>query len=71
MAIYSYQTSESGDLAFNQGDVILVTKMEGDWWTGSIGTDRTGIFPSNYVQKIDSEVSSSISFFFPIGSSAI
>lgn len=32
--------------------MIMVTKKDGDWWTGTIGT-RTGIFPSNYVQKAD------------------
>ncbi|KAG1699640.1 Intersectin-1 [Nymphon striatum] len=60
MALYSYQTDESGDLPFNQGDVILVTKAEGDWWTGSIGADKTGIFPSNYVQKVDSQQSETL-----------
>lgn len=32
----------------------MVTKKDGDWWTGTIGT-RTGIFPSNYVQPLGSE----------------
>lgn len=32
--------------------MVIVSKKEGDWWTGTIGT-RTGIFPSNYVQPID------------------
>lgn len=31
----------------------MVTKKEGDWWTGTINGTRTGIFPSNYVQKPD------------------
>lgn len=30
----------------------MVIKKEGDWWTGTIG-NRTGMFPSNYVQKAD------------------
>lgn len=34
---------------------MLVTKKEGDWWTGVIA-DRSGIFPSNYVQKADTQV---------------
>ncbi|XP_052090009.1 intersectin-1-like isoform X1 [Mytilus californianus] len=52
VAVYSYQSSEPGDLNFNQNDVVMVTKMDGDWWTGSMG-ERTGIFPHNYVKKMD------------------
>lgn len=55
MSVYPYQSVESGDLTFNQGEVVLVTKKDGDWWTGVIA-DRTGIFPSNYVQKADTQV---------------
>lgn len=39
----------------NQDEVVLVTKKDGDWWTGKIG-DRSGIFPSNYVQYLDPQV---------------
>ena len=52
VALYSYSSSEQGDLSFNQGDYINITKKEGDWWTGVIG-DRTGIFPANYVKKVE------------------
>lgn len=52
IAAYPYQSSESGDLSFNAGEMVMVIKKEGDWWTGTIGT-RTGMFPSNYVQKAD------------------
>lgn len=31
---------------------MMVTKKEGDWWTGVIG-ERVGIFPSNYVERCD------------------
>jgi len=46
---------EPGDLNMNQDEVVLVTKKDGDWWTGIIG-DRSGIFPSNYVQYLDPQV---------------
>ncbi|KAJ8965768.1 hypothetical protein NQ314_003909 [Rhamnusium bicolor] len=49
---YPYQSQEQGDLTFNAGEVIAVLKKEGDWWTGKIG-NSVGIFPSNYVQKVD------------------
>ncbi|XP_076478469.1 dynamin associated protein 160 isoform X8 [Bombus vancouverensis nearcticus] len=52
VALYPYDSAEVGDLTFNQGEVILVTKKEGDWWTGTTG-DRNGIFPANYVEKCD------------------
>ncbi|XP_018798464.1 PREDICTED: intersectin-1 isoform X3 [Bactrocera latifrons] len=52
IAAYPYASTEVGDLSFNAGEMVMVIKKEGDWWTGTIGT-RTGMFPSNYVQKAD------------------
>ncbi|XP_027493383.1 intersectin-1 [Corapipo altera] len=54
VAMYTYESSEQGDLTFQQGDMILVTKKDGDWWTGTLG-DKSGVFPSNYVRLKDSE----------------
>uniref|UniRef100_A0A8B9QJA8 Intersectin-1 n=1 Tax=Apteryx owenii TaxID=8824 RepID=A0A8B9QJA8_APTOW len=54
VAMYTYESSEQGDLTFQQGDMILVTKKDGDWWTGILG-DKSGVFPSNYVRLKDSE----------------
>ncbi|GFY53570.1 intersectin-1 [Trichonephila inaurata madagascariensis] len=54
VANYAYQSQEPGDLCFQVGETILVTKKEGDWWTGTIG-NRTGIFPSNYVKKAEGQ----------------
>lgn len=51
VAIYPYESNEPGDLTFVAGEMITVTKKDGDWWTGVISRDRTGVFPSNYVQK--------------------
>lgn len=31
----------------------MVTRKEGDWWTGTVG-GKTGVFPSNYVKPCDS-----------------
>lgn len=55
IALYSYSSVEPGDLTFTEGEEILVTQKDGEWWTGSIG-ERTGIFPSNYVRPKDQEV---------------
>ncbi|CAH1112689.1 unnamed protein product [Psylliodes chrysocephalus] len=52
IANYPYQSQEPGDLTFNAGEVIGVVKKDGDWWTGKLN-GAVGIFPSNYVQKVD------------------
>ncbi|EAX00750.1 intersectin-2 isoform 2 [Homo sapiens] len=54
IALYPYSSVEPGDLTFTEGEEILVTQKDGEWWTGSIG-DRSGIFPSNYVKPKDQE----------------
>ncbi|XP_031632299.1 intersectin-1 [Contarinia nasturtii] len=53
ISCYPYESTEPGDLTFDGGEYIVVTKKDGDWWTGTIG-NRTGIFPSNYVQNATS-----------------
>lgn len=55
VALYTYESPEPTDLTFSEGDVILVSKKEGEWWNGSIG-DRTGVFPSNYVKPKETDV---------------
>ena len=56
MALYTYESPEAGDLTFVEGDVVMVTEREGEWWRGCIG-DKTGVFPSNYVKPMEPEVS--------------
>ncbi|XP_026210649.1 intersectin-1 isoform X2 [Anabas testudineus] len=53
VAMYTYESNEQGDLSFQQGDIVMVTRKEGDWWTGMVG-NKTGVFPSNYVKLRDS-----------------
>lgn len=62
IANYTYISQEPGDLTFNAGEVITVLKKEGDWWTGKL-KNNVGIFPSNYVQKLD-VVSSNLFVYF-------
>uniref|UniRef100_A0A665UZX2 Intersectin 1 (SH3 domain protein) n=1 Tax=Echeneis naucrates TaxID=173247 RepID=A0A665UZX2_ECHNA len=59
IAMYTYESSEQGDLSFQQGDIVMVTRKEGDWWTGMVG-GKTGVFPSNYVKPRDSSSSESL-----------
>ncbi|KAM6915345.1 intersectin-2a isoform 2-T2 [Xenentodon cancila] len=56
VALYTYESPEVGDLTFVEGDVVMVTDREGEWWRGCIG-DQAGVFPSNYVRPVDPEVS--------------
>lgn len=52
ISTYPYASNEPGDLSFQAGELVIVTKKEGDWWTGNIG-DRIGMFPCNYVTKTE------------------
>ncbi|XP_060769787.1 intersectin-2a [Neoarius graeffei] len=54
VALYTYESPESGDLTFRAEDVVLVMEKEGEWWKGCIG-DQSGLFPSNYVKPKDSD----------------
>lgn len=55
VALYTYESPESGDLTFCAEDVVLVTEREGEWWRGCIG-DQSGLFPSNYVKPKEPDV---------------
>ncbi|KAL0967131.1 hypothetical protein UPYG_G00248170 [Umbra pygmaea] len=55
VALYTYESPEAGDLTFSEGDVVMVTEREGEWWRGCIG-DQTGVFPSNYVKPMEPEI---------------
>jgi SH3 domain-containing YSC84-like protein 1 len=51
-ALFTFDADQEGDLGFKKGEIITITKRtenKEDWWTGKIG-ERTGIFPSNYVE---------------------
>ena len=51
-ALYDFSPSEPGELAFRKNDVIAVLEsVYKDWWKGSL-RGQTGIFPLNYVEKL-------------------
>jgi hypothetical protein len=54
VAIYPYN-GEEGDLNFTQGEVISITKSDGEWWEGTL-RGKTGLFPANYVKNVENEV---------------
>ncbi|KAK2589111.1 hypothetical protein KPH14_001937 [Odynerus spinipes] len=51
-ALYDYNPQDLDELALKEGDVIEVIKeYEGGWWHGRV-KGKTGLFPSNYVEKV-------------------
>ncbi|PPQ80001.1 hypothetical protein CVT25_001407 [Psilocybe cyanescens] len=51
-ALHTFEATEPGELAFEQGDVIkVVDRGYKDWWRGQL-KGRTGIFPVNYVEAM-------------------
>lgn len=52
VAQFPYISNEPTDLTFNINDTIVVTHKDEEWWYGCIG-DRKGIFPANYVKKVE------------------
>ncbi|KAI9308776.1 SH3 domain-containing protein [Cunninghamella echinulata] len=55
-ALYDFQGPNPEDLTFKQGDIIEIKeKVNGDWWRGSLN-GRIGLFPSNYVKVISTNI---------------
>jgi len=51
---YNEKGQEPDDLSFSVGDVIeIVEETNQDWWMGKVH-GRQALFPSNYVEKIES-----------------
>lgn len=53
-ALYDYIANESDELTFNEGDFIYIIQ-EGDsnsWWKGMLSNGKTGLIPSNYIEKL-------------------
>lgn len=59
VALFDFEAQEEGDLGFNKGQVIAVTKKTDstdDWWEGRVeagsSASKIGIFPRNYVKPL-------------------
>ncbi|XP_031834732.1 unconventional myosin-Ie [Nomia melanderi] len=51
-AMYDYNPQDLDELALKEGDIIEILKEhEGGWWHGRL-RGKTGLFPSNYIEKI-------------------
>ena len=54
-ASYEYQAQSSGELQFNEGEVIEVLEKNPDgWWVGVLNGNQ-GLFPSNFVEPFTTE----------------
>lgn len=53
-ALYDFAAREEGELALKRGDIIDVwdANTYQSWWKGVSKNGEVGIFPSNYVQKV-------------------
>ena len=52
-ALHTFEPTEPGELGFEKGDVIkVVDRGYKDWWRGQL-RGKTGIFPVNYVVRVD------------------
>jgi len=56
-ALYDYKPTDSNQLSFNKGDIIIIlSKEHASWWKGQNGsTTSVGIFPNNYVELVSDE----------------
>lgn len=71
VGLYAFESQEKGDLEFGEGELVLVEKKEGEWWTGVIldrstgrpNEARRGIFPSNFVGPATAADIPSVSYF--------
>lgn len=54
-ALYDYEPANDDELELCEGDEILVTMCrDDDWFSGTnLETNLSGLFPGNYVEKID------------------
>ncbi|XP_025987420.1 unconventional myosin-Ie isoform X2 [Solenopsis invicta] len=51
-SLYDYEPQDLDELGLKEGDIVEVLKEhEGGWWHGRL-KGKTGLFPSNYVEKI-------------------
>jgi len=51
-ALYNYTAQENDELSLRKGDIITIIKEHSDWWEGEVN-GVVGVFPANYVTKVD------------------
>lgn len=51
VALYSFDTAKPGDLVFQEGDIIYLTRRNEDGWCEGVLNGVKGYFPGNYVES--------------------
>ncbi len=51
VALYNYDTGKPGDLVFQEGDIIYLTRRNEDGWCEGVLNGVKGYFPGNYVES--------------------
>jgi hypothetical protein len=52
LAIYDYEAEKEDELNLRENSIVYVVAKNEDGWYEGIMDGMTGLFPSNYVQKI-------------------
>lgn len=53
MAMYDYEAEESGELTITKDEVLHVQTERGGWFFGRNNAGQEGLFPSNYVERVN------------------
>ena len=62
LAQYDYEKAEDNELELREGEYVLNIEMvDEDWWMGENSRGETGLFPSNYVELVDSDAAAGVS----------
>ncbi|CAF1590650.1 unnamed protein product [Rotaria magnacalcarata] len=61
-ALYAFKAQNTDELSFAKNDMIVLTQApaDGGWWEGTLN-NKTGWFPSNYVEQVVKKADSSSS----------
>jgi hypothetical protein len=52
VAMFDYEAEESGELTITKDDVLYVFTERGGWFMGRNNAGQEGLFPSNYVERV-------------------
>ena len=51
-ALYDYEPQGPEELALREGDIVeVVSNAEDPWWEGRL-KNKSGMFPSNFVERV-------------------
>ena len=54
-AVFDFDAAQPGDLSFKNRDIIITdgASYSGDGWVTGTCNGQTGLFPSNYTERVD------------------